>query len=157
MNRIMVKAGAALLTGWALALLTGSPVGAAAPDEGAAPPAEATATLERYYLYGRTFSRASDRYTYLGAYASAEDADAVRKAACHPQDGEGPFPEYRVVKAAGLALPPSASAGPPITILRLSAFRRCLPVVGRYDTEREAIAAAEKILAEGDRFVVVYP
>jgi hypothetical protein len=156
MNRIAVKTGAALLTGLVLALPTGSPVKAGDPDEGASPPAEATAPQEVYYLYGLAVTRAGDRYTYLGAYASAEDADAVRKAACHSQDGEGPFPEYRVVQSAGLALPPSAPAGPPITILRLSAFRRCLPVVGRYDTEREATAAAEKVLAEGDRFVVVY-
>jgi hypothetical protein len=156
MKRFTVKAGAALLAGFALALLPGNTVGAAVPDEGAAPPAETAATQERYHLYGFDITRAGERYTYLGAYDSAKEADAAGKEACHPESGEGLYQEYRVVQSAGLALPPYVSAwqARSITIYRLQCHDKQL--VGRYDTEREATAAAEKVLAERYGFQAVY-
>jgi hypothetical protein len=155
MHRITARTGAALLTGWVLALPAGLAAGAASPSEGTTSSGEATVTQERFHLYlGKMLLWSGHwEWTYLGAYDSAREADAAGKAAC-PEDAERPFREYRVVKAAGLALPQAVGNG--VTIYRLPADGHGDRLVGEYDTEREATAAAEKVLAEGGRFQAVY-
>jgi hypothetical protein len=156
MNRIAVRtSGAALLTGCALTLFAGLAAGAVSPGEETASPREAAQTQERHHLYrGKMLLWSGDwEWTYLGAYDSAKEADAAGKAAC-PEDEERSFQKYRVVKAAGLALPQEAGKG--VTIIRLTADDRDGRLVGHYDTAREAVAAAEKVLAAGDRFQAVF-
>jgi len=157
MNWITVKGCAALLAGCVLAQLTGL-AAAVPPSEGEASSGEAAATRERYQVYGLSEACVGECWTHLGSYDSAKDAHAAGEDACRPQEGERPFTEYRVVRAAGLALPPSVSAWRlrSLTIYRLSADDHGERLVGRYDTAREAEAAAEKVLAAGDRFQVVY-
>jgi hypothetical protein len=153
MTRITVKAGAALLTGFALALLTGSPAGAAFSDDEAAP-AEA-----RYHVYGLGHRRVGESWTYLGSYDAAEDADAAGKAARN-RWGES-YPEWRVVKAVGLDLPPAGKCSK-FLLFRFPAqeeterLQRVARPAGEFRTLSEAVAAAERIAAEGDHFEVIY-
>jgi hypothetical protein len=164
MNRIIGwKTAGAVLTGCVLALGTATGFGAASPSEGTARMDGAAATAERYQLYGYAMETwVTEGWTYLGAYDSAEAAEAVGKAACRSKEEERPFQKYRVMKSAGvkLPLPVVASGTPPIAVYRLSpdADGDRFRLVGRFRTVHEAEEAADKVLAapfEG-RFMVVY-
>jgi len=149
MKRIMVWAGCLL------AAATGAPASASSPDEGAAPASDAAAVQTRFHLYGVSYRRAGERFTYLGAFDAAKDARAAGKLAC---DGGPRYQEYCVVEGVELVLPPSKAAYETrsIEIYRLSHHDHGERLVGRYPSMREAAAAAEKVLADGDSFQVIY-
>ena len=139
MQRI-IRWGAGLWAGCLVALLGAGPVGAA--------PAK-----ERYHAYGLGYTRGGECWTYLGSYDDAVGADAACKAARN-RWGES-YAALRVVKAAGLALPPARK----YTKVLLS------PVAGRaqpggqartFRTLTEAADAAAKVAAAGERFEVLY-
>jgi hypothetical protein len=151
MNRIVSWKTAPSLSGCLLALLTVLPAGAA-PGERPAPSSRAVVARSRYHLYGYAITRAGEEYTYLGSYCSAQRAEDVGKAACK----QGEAPAYRVLEGDRLVLPHSVPAwhNPEITVYRLPLKPGDGPV-GRFRTDEEALAAAEKLLAEGHYFQVV--
>jgi hypothetical protein len=174
MKRMMMWAGCLL------AAAAGAPASASPSDEGTAPAGDAATAQTRFYLYGLDFTRAGERFTFLGAYDTAKDAHAAGKLVCenfsrHPagigedkdahaagklvSEGElRTYYECRVEEGVELVLPPSKAAYETrsIRVYRLSDHDHAGRLVGRYSTMREAATAAEKVLADGDSFQVMY-
>jgi hypothetical protein len=118
-------------------------------------PAGAAPAQERYHAYGLGYTRAGERWTYLGSYDDARAADAACKAARN--DWGQPYAELRVVKAAKLALPPARKY---TKVLLFPVPGPAKPVAtsrgGEFRTLAEATAAAEKVVGAGERFEVLY-
>jgi hypothetical protein len=150
MNRTATKTAAALATGCLLALLTAIPARAAFSDEEAAPAGDATTEQTRFYLYGVEYLRAGERLVYLGDFDSARAARRAGDASA--------YRDVRVAEGVGLTLP-LADAGWPSGAIRVYRRSKGEPLpspVGEFHTPREAAAAAEAVLADGDKFEVMY-
>ena len=118
-------------------------------------PAGAAPAQERYHAYGLGYTRAGERWTYLGSYDDARGADAACKAARN-RWGQ-PYPELRVVKAAKLALPPARKYTKVLLFpVPGPAKPRGASPWDEFRTLAEAAAAAEKVAGAGERFEVLY-
>jgi hypothetical protein len=124
-------------------------------------PAEAGRGKDRYHLYGWDYTRLGGVWTYLGAYASptgAEDAQRVAQRVAVNRWGE-PFQQFVTIRSDRLKLPPNQEERWCRYSVRSSPGNnhgRALPPSTSCRTAEEAVAAAEAILARGERFEVTY-
>jgi hypothetical protein len=106
---------------------------------------------ERHFVYGETLTRRGERWVFLGAYDDA--ASAAKAAEAAKTSKSSAYYDCRVITGTRLELPP-AEEGVLFRLSRVS--RKAKGEEGQFRTAQEAAAAAEKILADGDPFEVLY-
>jgi hypothetical protein len=154
------KCGVTLLGSLSLAVLLSGPTApaAVAADEVNVAAASTGAKVERlrYYVYESFPTRIGLWWEYVGSYDDQEDATAAARAA---RAAHGDHWPVQVVAGKRLALPRelgTESGGVHYFRDRYYAVAAEPGTPVAYRTAAEAAAAAERILAEGKRFRVMY-
>jgi hypothetical protein len=104
-----------------------------------------------HFVYGQSLTRRGERWVFLGTYDGFSAAKLVARTALTPEGGG--YSDSRVVAAARLELPETKEE----VVFRLYRISgKDGKEEGQFRTAIEAAAAAEKIVADGDRFDVLY-
>jgi hypothetical protein len=147
------KSGVTVLGGLAVLLSALTASAAAAPDEANFSGTSSCAEVERqqYHVYVAAWTRVGPEWTYFGSYDDAADADAVAQAEARRGVDERAI---RIVAGSRLQLPPAKTEHVTYAVAELG--QGISYDAPRYRSAAEAAAAAERIRAEGKRFVVKY-
>jgi hypothetical protein len=110
---------------------------------------------EPYFVYGKTFTRRGEQWVYLGTYDGFSAAKLVARSSLAPEGGG--YPDTQTIPGSRLTLP-EAKEDVVYRLFRLTGKdgKKEFKEEGQFRTAQEAAAAAEKIVADGDRFEVLY-